>query len=150
MNEIDLKNFKMTYLLQDIRKRLFLIISVALMAAMATFVLRNETYVATYTSEITFSVSTQGSINDAYSNMSTTTKMTEMITQLLDSNAFKSLVCEELGLKEIPGGVAASQITNTNFITISVTSDSPIMAFRTVKTIMKKLGRYRIFSCLML
>lgn len=59
MNEIDLKNFKMTYLLQDIRKRLFLIISVALMAAMATFVLRNETYVATYTSEITFSVSTQ-------------------------------------------------------------------------------------------
>jgi capsular exopolysaccharide synthesis family protein len=140
LNEIDLKNFKMTYLLQDIRKRLFLIISVALMAAMATFVLRNETYVATYTSEITFSVSTQGSINDAYSNMSTTTKMTEMITQLLDSNAFESLVCEELGLKEIPGGVAASQITNTNFITISVTSDSPIMAFRTVKTIMKKLG----------
>lgn len=140
LNEINLQNFKITYLLQDITDRLFIIISVALMAAMATFVLRNETYVARYTSEITFSVSTQGSINDAYSNMSTTTKMTEMITQLIDSNAFESLVCEELGLKEFPGDVSASQITNTNFVTISVTSESPLMAFRTVKTIMKKLG----------
>lgn len=140
LNEINLQNLKITYLLQDIRDRLFIIISVALIAAMATFVLRNETYVASYTSEITFSVSTQGSINDAYSNMSTTTKMTEMTTQLLDSNAFESLICEELGLKEFPGDVTASQITNTNFITISVSSDSPVMAFHTVNTIMKKLG----------
>ena len=135
ISDVDLSDISVKYLIKDVLSRWLAILCAALIFAMGGFVYGNEkSKNAEYRSSMTLAVTVKGSVNNAYSNLKTTTSLALAMEEILKSDALKQLVCEELNTKELPGRITAEAVTGTNFITITTYSKTPRQAYMTVKS----------------
>ncbi len=122
---------------KDILKNLkiILILSVTIALLAGTYVMRS--YYPTYTVEATYVITTKGSENNAWSNLSTAIETATRFTQILNSSTLRNKVAEDLGTGGVPGTVSASVVDETNLMTLRVRSSSPRMSFLILKSVMK-------------
>lgn len=134
MNELKklrIEDINLRSVIRDVLAHFWVIILVALSAWMLTGVINKITYEPTYTSTVTFAVSTKDNSN-ALSNLSLTRGLTEVFSTVFESNVLKAKVAETMGVSSLDAEISAEVITQTNLLKVNVTAGSPEIAFRTL------------------
>lgn len=122
-------------LLQDVLKRWLIVITVALGVGVAAYILTDMSYEPQYRTETTFVVTTRGSSSSIYSDLSSTTDLAAVFTELLNSSILRKTIMQELGMTSFRGTITTSVIPETNLITMRVTASDPWTAFVVARSI---------------
>lgn len=122
-------------LLQDVLKRWLIVVAVALMAGVGSYILTDLSYTPTYKTTTTFVVTTRGSSTTVYTNLSSTTNVAGVFTELLNSSIMRKTIVQEMGVPSFNGTIATAVIPNTNLINMTVTAPDPRAAFLAAQTI---------------
>ena len=84
-------------------------------------------YEPVYTSTATLVVTVKGQTS-AYSSLSVTSQMADVFGEVFQSSALRSRIIEDVG-EEIAGDITCTPITDTNLLTLSVSSPDPRQAY---------------------
>lgn len=122
-------------LLQDVWKRWLLVLLVAVAVGVCTYIVTDMRYEPVYQTSTTFVVTTKGSSASVYSNLSSTTELAAVFTELLNSTILRKTVLQELEMTSFDGSVTTSVLPNTNLITMQVTAPDPWTAFVVAQSI---------------
>ena len=123
-------------IVRDVLRDWWVVLCVAVSAAFLAYIASAVTYKPEYTSATTFVVSAKGSSTGAFANQSKAERLTEVFQSVMDSQILKKKVAEGLGLNSFPGTVKIAVVPETNLLTVSVSSDSPEMSFRLLKSLL--------------
>lgn len=124
-------------IIRDVLHNWWVILLGAAASAMIGHIVANEQYYFTYTTSATFVVSSRGSDNNVYNNLSSAQTLAAAFSNVLNSSIVKKKVCEDLGLSEFSAQVGAEVISETNLLVLTVTADTSEMAYRIIRSIME-------------
>ena len=124
-----LLSFDPIVLIQDVAKRWLLIILVAAIVGVGTYIKIDSDYKPVYQSTTTFVVTTHSSSSTVYSNLSSTTTLASMFTDLLNSSILRKTILAEIGATSFDGNIDARVVAETNLLTVNVTASDPRTAF---------------------
>lgn len=127
----------------DILRSLPAICLIMITAGMLTYVFVHLEYRPTYTTRATMVITRTGVDNNVYANLRSASGTAERFAQLINSSALQKLVAKELEIPEFNGSCSARNLENSNLLELSVTADSPGMAFHEMKSILKN---YKTFE----
>lgn len=142
-NQFSFDDISLISIFRDVVKRLLLIALSAIVFAGGFYILKTETFKPQYRSEATFLVSTRDGSYDAYSNLTTTVQLNQVFKMILDSNALKEAVKEDLGLFELNAEITANVVEETNLLVLSVTASTPADSYEILRSVIRN---YPIFS----
>ena len=125
----DTTSFDPIILLLDVAKRWLLILLVAVMAGVGTYILQDATYEPVYKTTTTFVVTTQDSASTVYSNLTSASTLATVFSDLLNSTLLRKVILEHAELSGFNGTIQASAIPETNLLTMTVTASDPRSAF---------------------
>ncbi len=135
--QISLLSFSPVTILQDVLKRWYLILIAAVLAGMAAYVVSDLLYVPSYATTTTFVVSAKGSSTTVYQNLSATTNLATVFSEVLNSSLLRKSILETLGMASFDGTIDASAIAETNLLTLRVTASDPRTAFLVTQAIIE-------------
>lgn len=135
--QIDLLSFDPVTIVRDVLKRWYLIVIAAVLAGMAAYVISDLRYVPAYTTTTTFVVSARGSSTSVYQNLSATTNLTTVFSEVLNSSLLRATVLEKLGMSSFDGTISASAIAETNLLTLRITASDPRTAFLVTRAVIE-------------
>lgn len=124
-----LLSFDPIVLVRDVVKRWLLILTVALMMGVGAYVVTDRCYQPTYTATTTFVVTSRSSSSTVYRNLSATTNLASVFSELMNSSLMRKTVLTDAGLGSFEGSITASAVPETNLLTLSVTDTNPRTAF---------------------
>ena len=131
MGDIDGKT-----ILRDVRRRFWGLLAIAVSVSLLSFIFYVYTWHPIYTVETTYAVTTRGTNNDLFTNLTSAEYTAGQFTQIINSSALQKRVMEDLGSAAPVGSIAARSIPETNLIILSSTAGQPQTAFRTLKSAM--------------
>lgn len=105
---------------RDVVKRWYLIVTVALIAAMAAYIYADMSYTPRYTASATLVVTGGSTFTTTYQNLSATTEAAGVFTEILNSSLLRQKVAEETGIVNFNGTVTANVVGGTNLLNIVV------------------------------
>ena len=124
-------------IIQQLLKNWWLLLVGTLIAAMLIYVFVTETYEQTYTTSATVAVAPSGSQSSStLTNLENSRTMALSFVELLNSSTMRNTILHEIGMKSFNGKITATQRAQTNFVSISVTADSPKVAFDVINSIL--------------
>lgn len=129
-------NIDLYSILRDISKYIVVILLLAASMSLLAYVYVGRSYHKQYESTSTFIVSSKGSNNSVYSDLSTTTEMATKFSEILNSSILQKKVAKEMNMDYFPGTASAEVVNETNLLVLKVQADSPEMAFSLNKVIM--------------
>ena len=132
-----LLQFDPIVLLRDVLKQWLLIVLVALMAGVGTYIVSDSTYVPTYQTKTTFVVTNRSSSSSVYSNLTSTSNLAGVFTELLNSSILRKTIVQEMDVPSFQGKIRTAVIPNTNLITMTVTDSDPRLAFLATRAIIE-------------
>lgn len=115
--------------LRDVLKRWLVILMLAVVVAVGAYTASTLTYKPVYRSTTTLVVSARGTSTTVYSNQSSTATLASVFSEMLNSSVFRKVVLEEAGLTSFNGTITASQVTDTNLLSVKVEAADPRTAF---------------------
>ena len=124
-------------LLRDVVKRWLVILLVSLMVGVGTYIVTDLQYSPVYQTKTTFVVTTRSSSSTVYTNLSSTSNLAGVFTELLNSSILRKSIVQEMGVTSFNGTINTQVIPNTNLITMTVTDASPRMAFLATQAIIE-------------
>lgn len=127
-------------LVHDVLKNIIFILLAALAAAMIADIVVRDNYHNSYTTTATFVVTSKTSSNFAYSNLNAASSMADSYSNILNSSLLRKKVCQDLGISSFDAKAKARVISDTNLMTLSVTSSTPQKAFLTIRSIMRTIN----------
>ncbi len=130
-----LLSFDPIVLLQDVMKRWLVIVLAVLAVGVGSYISEDSAYVPQYQTNTIFVVTSRGSSTTVYSNLTSTSNVAGLFTELLNSSILRKTIMEEMGVTSLDAKISTSVIPNTNLITMSVTSGDPRTAFLTAQTL---------------
>lgn len=133
--DTDVLSFDPILLVRDIVKRWLIILLAALTVGVGTYIVCDATYTPSYRTNAVFVVTSTGSSTSVYNNLTSTTNVATLFTELLSSSLMRKTVMEEMGVSSLDATISTSQIPNTNLISMTVTSPNPRTAFLTAQTL---------------
>lgn len=125
-------------LLQDVLKRWLVIVLAAAVVGVGSYISTDLSYSPVYKTNTTFVVTSQGSSTTVYSNLSSTSSVAGLFTELLNSSIMRKTIMQEMGVTWLDASVSTAVVSNTNLITMTVTASDPRTAFLTAQTIIDK------------
>ena len=128
-------SFDPIVLAQDVAKRWLLILMAVLMIGVGTYIMEDVSYKPVYQTNTTFVVTTRSSSSTVYSNLSSTTAVASVFSELLNSSMLRKVILEETGISYFDGTITTSVISETNLLTMQVTASDPRTAFLVTKAI---------------
>ncbi len=135
MDHATLLNFDPIVLVRDVVKRWLIIVLIALIAGVGSYIYTDLQYKPVYQTKTTFVVTNRSSSNTVYSNLSSTSSLAEVFTELLNSSILRKSIVQELGISSFQGTINTTVIPNTNLITMTVTDSNPRLAFLATRAI---------------
>lgn len=137
IEQSELLAFNPVILLRDVLRRWYLIVIAAVLAGVIAYVASDLLYKPTYSTTTTFVVSTQGSSTTVYQNLSATSNLATVFSEILNSSLLRDAILEELGMDSFNGTISASAIAETNLLTMQVTASDPRTAFLLTKAVIE-------------
>ena len=125
-------------IIRDVLKHWLVIVLVALMVGVGVYIYTDASYEPVYRTNTVFVVTTRGSSTTVYNNLSSTSNLASLFTELLNSSLMRKTIAEEMGVSSFNGTISTSVITNTNLITMTVTAPDPRMAFLATQTLIER------------
>ena len=122
-------------IIRALLKDWWMILTAGLIGAMIAFVMVGSAYTPTYTSSMTFIVSSKGSTN-SLSDLNAANEMAETFSEVLNSRLLKKKVQQELNLGYLPGTINTHVVEGTNLMSLSVSAPSPEHAFKIMKSVL--------------
>ena len=135
---IELFPYDPIVLVRDVLSHWYLVVIVALLMGMATYVVKEVTYVPRYTTTTTFVVSAKDDSATVYQNLSATTGLAEVFSEVLNSSILRQTIQEELQGETFASEIHASAVPETNLLTMTVTDSNPRTAFLVTRAIIEK------------
>lgn len=123
-------------IVRDVLREWWVILILAISAALVCYVQVNKSYSPSYTIEATYVVTAKGINNSVYDNLTTAQDTATRFSQILNSPTLMNKVAEDLGMGGVPGIIQAEIIPETNLLTLRVTSGSPELAYRILRSVM--------------
>ena len=127
--EAGLLSFDPIVLIQDVAKRWLAVILAALVLGVGAYIKADLEYTPAYQATTTFVVTNRGSSSSVYNNLSSTSSLASVFTELLNSSILRKAILEDLGIQSFDGTIQASAIPETNLLTMTVTASDPRTAF---------------------
>ena len=124
-------------LLRDVAKRWLLIVLAALAVGVGSYIAADLQYEPVYQTKTTFVVTNRSSSNTVYANLSSTSTLAEVFTELLNSSILRKTIVQEMGGADFHGKIDTAVVPNTNLITLTVTDSDPRMAFLATRAIIE-------------
>lgn len=124
-----LLHFDPIVLVRDIMKQWLLIVLVALMVGVGSYITTDMDYEPVYQTKTTFVVTNRTSSSTVYSNLSSTSSLATVFTELLNSSIMRKSIVQEMGVTHFNGTIDTAVIPNTNLITMTVKDSNPRLAF---------------------
>ena len=148
----DILSFDPIVLLLDVAKRWLLILLVAVMAGVGTYILSDAAYSPVYKTTTTFVVTSQDSSSTVYSNLSSATSLATVFSDLLNSSILRKTILQHTALAGFGGTIQAGAIPETNLLTVTVTASDPRSAFLMAQGIIAHHGEltYQIIDGIVL
>ncbi len=134
-HENDLLPFDPIVILRDVLSQWLLILTVAIIAGIGAFVIKESTYTPQYRSTATLVVTSRDASRSVYNNIDSAEKLASVFTEILNSSVLERKVVEQLGMSHFDGTITASKIGDTNLMTLSVQGDDPRTVFLVIRTI---------------
>ena len=134
--ETGLLSYDPIIVVRDVCKRWLQILVIAVLVGVAAYILTDISYKPVYTTNATLVVTTRSSANTVYSNLSSTTTLAKVYTELLNSSVFRKSVMEAGNIRSFDGTVSANQITDTNLMTLRVTASDARSAYQMIRAIL--------------
>lgn len=122
-------------ILRALVKDWWMILTAGLIGAMIAYIMVGSAYTPTYTSSMTFIVSSKGSTN-SLSDLNAANEMAETFSEVLNSRLLKKKVQQELNLSYLPGTITTNVVEGTNLMSLSVSAPSPEHAFKIMKSVL--------------
>ncbi len=132
--------FDLIVIVRDICKRWLAILLVVVLAGTGTYIFTELSYAPVYRSVTTFVVSDQSAGANVYSNLSSTTTLAGVFSDLLNSSLLRKSILEELGQSSFDGSIQAAPISETNLLNVTVTASDPRTAFLVSRAIIEHHG----------
>lgn len=130
-------SFDPIVVVMDVAKRWLVILLAALMVGVGTYVLTDMDYQPVYRTTTTFVVTNRGSSSTVYSNLSSTSALASVFSELLNSSLMEKTILQELGTGSFDGTISSGVISDTNLITVTVTASDPRTAYLVSRTIIE-------------
>ena len=137
MQSARLLPFDPIVLVQDVLKRWLVVVLAALAVGIGTYIYTDATYAPVYRTTTTFVVTTRGSSTSVYSNLSSTSNLAGLFTELLNSSIMRKTILQETDISSFDGTIDTAVVPNTNLITMTVTDADPRMAFLAAQAIIE-------------
>lgn len=140
MKEFEKKNsihFEPYSLLRDIVLNLWVVILAALIGFMSVNIWNQSMYTPMYTSTATLIVNIKNSASYSYTNLSSSSEMAKIYTEVFKQQTMKEYAAEHLGEDRFVGSVSSSVLNNTNIFTVSVTTSSPETSYEEICAILE-------------
>ena len=115
---------------RDVIRNLWVILLAALIGYMSVSIWNGSMYTPMYTSTSTLLVNLKNSAASSYTNLSSSSEMAKIFTEVFQQPTMKAYAADHLGNDRFVGSVSASVLPNTNIFTVSVTTSSPEMSYR--------------------
>ena len=129
-------SFEIHSVIKDLIKNCWIVLLVVLACRMGVYVAENYVYEQEYTASATMVVSAKGSSSATYSNYAVSADLAEIFANVFKDPIVRTKAGEHLG-RSFNGSVSASVKTGTNFITLSVTSNSPQDSYELLKAVIE-------------
>ena len=133
LDEINIRS-----ILRDFLKNWWLFILAAVTAVLLISSYENLVYKEQFTSKATMVVSAKGKgTTDAFADLTTTTGMADVFSDIFSSNVLRKLVAEELNVKTNAFSVNANIIPETNLLIVQVTGEDPKIVHRAIGEVLE-------------
>ena len=113
----------------------WMILTAGLVGVLIAYMMAGSGYTPTYTSTMTFIVSSKGAVNNL-SDLSAANEMAETFGEVLNSRLLKKRVQQELNLDYLPGTITTQVVEDTNLMSLSVSAPTPEHAFKIMKSVL--------------
>lgn len=134
--EHQLLPFDPIVIIQDVLKRWLLVLMVIVLVGTGVFITSDFSYTPQYQSSATLVVTSRGTSSTVYSNRVSTANLAKVLTELLGSAVFRDVILKETELADFNGSISASQVPDTNLLTLKVTDSNPRSAFLVARAIL--------------
>ncbi len=124
-------------ILKDLLRNFWVVLLSLLIGAMGIYIAECSVYKPEYTATATVVVNAKGSSANTSSMYTVSAEMAEVFSKVFSEPAMKKAAAEHLDLEKFDGRVEASVLTDTNFINISVISDSPRKSYELLNAILQ-------------
>ena len=113
----------------DVLRRWYWIVAVFLLVTFSAQIGLELSYRPVYATSTTMVVTSRSSNSSIYQNLSRTSELAGVLTEVLNSSILRDKVTEELDMTSFDGEITASPLGSTNLLTIRVTASDPRTAF---------------------
>ena len=128
LDEINIKS-----IIRDVFRHFWMILIAGISAVLLVSGYQNIIYQAEYTSKATLVISAKGSsTGNSYANLTTTTEMAEVFSNVFSSTVLKKRIVEELDLQGEKFAISAKTIPETNLLVLSVTGNQPKVVYQAI------------------
>ena len=120
--------------IRDALRNWLIIVLVALAVGVGTYIMTDMEYAPRYQSKVTFVVTTRSSAATVYGNLSSTTELAGVFSELINSSVMRKNIQTALG-GPFSATISASVIPQTNLLNMTVTASDPRTAFLVAQAI---------------
>ena len=120
--------------IRDALRNWLIILLVALAVGVGTYIMTDMEYAPRYQSKATFVVTTRSSAATVYGNLSSTTELASVFSELINSSVMRKNIQAALG-GHFSASISASVIPQTNLLNMTVTASDPRTAFLVAQAI---------------
>ena len=100
-----LLHFDPIVLFRDVVKQWLVIVLVSLVVGIGSYIITDLRYVPVYQTKTTFVVTNRSSANTVYTNLSSTSNLAEVFTELLNSSILRNAIVAEMGVSSFEGTI---------------------------------------------
>lgn len=122
-------------LVRDVLKQWAVIVLIALAVGVGAFILTDIRYEPQYQSKVTFVVTSRDDTANVYNNLSSTTQMASVFSELINSSVMRKNILEAMGTGSFDGTISAVTVPETNLLNMTVTAGDPRTAFLVAQAI---------------
>lgn len=145
MREIKFEYINWYTIIKDIVKNLWLVILAALIGFFGIRSFFDYTYTPVYNCTATVAISSSSSGLYTFSNLNKTIEAAATFQEMFQSSYFREKLSDMTGM-EVDGTIAASQISETNLITLSYSCGSPVDSYKTLVAIIENYDEITDYS----
>ncbi len=135
-NEQSIQKLDIVPFLTAILRHWWAILLLGLSLALLSDSVAHFRYHARYQSQSVFVVTNKERSNDISRSLSSAQSTAKLFSSIIESDALQKAVAADLGLEEFPAVARASVLQSTNLMTLTVTADTPMLAYRSIRSIM--------------
>ena len=134
-DEISLASLSYQGMIRELLKNWWMIVLAALSMWLLVSGIGKLLYVPQYSVSATLAVSAEGE-NNTYTSLTMANQMATVIKEIFESDALVSLVKEDVGTTS-PASVSCTQVSETNLLVITVSSENPQDAYQFMNSALK-------------